>query len=787
MKALTRKALRDLNNMRAMVFVIALMIVSGVATFITLLSTLESLRITQQEYYQEYHFSNIFASLKRAPNGVASRIRTIPGINRVETRIFAGANLEVKGFGETIRGLFISLPDKGQPLLNDLYLRSGHLPAPYSTNEVVVGDAFADAHKLKIGEKMTAVINGRQKEIKVVGIGLSPEFIYQANPRTVAPDFERFAIMWMARSALESAYDMKGAFNNVTASTTYQANDADIIQQLDRILEPYGGLGATGRKDQSSHFYITEELNQLGQMATIIPAIFLGVAAFLLNVVLGRLIKTQQVQIATLKAFGYRNTEIGWHYIQIVSVIVVIGLIGGVLFGMYLGKLLAGVYANYYRFPFLRYQLGLGVLLAAAAVSFGSAYLGVIMAVHRAVKMPPAEGMRPDTPKIYKRSLIEKAGFSGLLDQPTKMILRQLSYHRLKTVFSVFGIGFAAALVVLGRMSKDSVSYAVEVEFRQSRPYDLSLLFEDATSAHAIMELNRIPGVHYAEGYRTIPVRMRYGHRSYLTSIQAYPGNRKLRILFDTRQHEVTLPDHGILLTKKLGDILHVKKGDTIRVEILEQSRRVMQLPVTGFMNQYFGLSGYMTLEELNRVLPEKNLVSGAYLNIDRSSEARIIHTLQQSPKVGDMISMQKTIQKFYDSTAQTWLIMAFFVSLFAAATAFSVVYNNARISLSERSRDLATLRVLGLTRGEIAYILLGELWIVVFLAIPVGIVLGWALTAFLVWSLQTDLYRIPMHITSETIALAILTVILSAVLSSLALRRHLNRLDLIEVLKTRE
>lgn len=770
-----------------MVLVIALMIVSGVATFITLLSTLESLRSTQQDYYQEYYFSNIFASLKRAPNSVAERIRAIPGINRVETRIFAGANLEVAGFGETIRGLFISLPDRGQPLLNKLYLRSGRLPKPYSTDEVVMGDAFAEAHKLKIGDRLKAVINGRQKEIKVVGIGLSPEYIFQANPRTVAPDFERFAIIWMARSALESAYDMKGAFNNVTASTTYQANDADIIQQLDQILEPYGGLGATGRKDQPSHFYITEEFNQLGQMATIIPAIFLGVAAFLLNVVLGRLIKTQQVQIATLKAFGYRNTEIGWHYIQIVSVIVIIGLIGGVLIGTYLGKLLAGVYADYYRFPFLRYRLGFGVFTAAAVISFASAYLGVIMAVHRAVVLPPAEGMRPETPKIYKRSVIEKMGFSGLMDQPTKMILRQLSYHRLKTMFSILGIGFAAALVILGRMSEDSVSYAVEVEFREARPYNLSVLFEDATSAHAIMELSRVPGVQYVEGYRTVPVRMRFGHRSYLTSIQAYPRKRKLRILFDTNQHDVTLPDHGILLTKKLGEILHVNIGDTVRVEILEQSRRVINMPVTGFMNQYFGLSGYMTMEEMNRVLPEKNLVSGAYMNIDRSSEARIIHTLQQSPKVGDMISMQKTIEKFYNSTAQTWLIMAFFVMLFAAATAFSVVYNNARISLSERSRDLATLRVLGLTRGEIAYILLGELWIVVLLAIPVGIILGYALTAFLVWSLQTDLYRIPMNITSATYALAISTVVISALLSSVALRSHMNRLDLIEVLKTRE
>jgi len=787
MKAIRWKLIRDLNNMRAMVFVIALMIVSGVATFVTLLSTLDSLKSTQQAYYHEFYFSNIFASLKRAPNSVVSRIREIPGINRVEARIFAGANLELTGFDETIRALFISLPDEDEPLLNRLYLRSGRRPAAYTSDEAVVGDAFAEAHHLKIGDRMTAIINGHQKFIRVVGIGLSPEFIYQANPGSIIPDFERFAILWIGRNSLEAAYDMQGAFNNVTASLTYHANEAEIIRQLDKILGPYGGLGARGRIDQQSHFYITEELNQLSQMATIIPTIFLVVAAFLLNVVIGRLIQTQQGQIAILKAFGYSNSEIGWHYVQMVSVIVIIGLTGGVVLGMYLGKLLAGVYADFYRFPFLHYRLDLKVLLAATGVSFGAAFAGVFFAVRRAVLLPPAQGMLAETPKVYKQNWIEKIGLATHLDQPTKMILRQLSRHRLKTMLSILGIAFAASLVMLGRMSEDSVNYAVEIEFRQAQPYDLSVSFEEAVSDHALMELKRIPGVYYAEAYRDVPVRLRFKHRDYLTSIQAYPKERILKPLLDENHQEVPLPDYGLLLTEKLGDILGVKPGDTLSVEVLEKSRRQIKLPVAGFMNQFFGLSGYMSLEELNRVLPEKNLISGIYMNLDDHLEDEITKELKKSPRVAEILSSQRIIDKFYESTAQTWLIMAFFVSLFAAATAFSVVYNNARISLSERSRELASLRVLGFTRGEISYILLGELWIVVLLAIPVGMVLGWALTFFMVWSLETDLYRIPMNVTTITYSLSAVTVIISALVSSVVLRRRLNKLDLIGVLKTRE
>jgi putative ABC transport system permease protein len=787
MQAINLKLLRDLYHMRGMVVVISLMIISGVATYITLLSTLDSLRATQQGYYQEYHFSNLFASLKRAPNSTVTAIREIPGINRVETRILAGANVTVPGYDKTVRGLFISLPNEGESLLNRVHLREGSIPEPFHANQVIVGDAFAEAHHLKPGDELTVTMNGRLNNLVISGIGLSPEFIYQSSPGSIIPDFESFGIFWMRRASLEAAFDMHGAFNNLVASTTWQADEADIIQRLDRILEPYGGLGATGRSNQQSHFYITEELNQLGQLATIIPVIFLGIAAFLLNIVIGRLIQTQQGQIAILKAFGYSNTEIGWHYILMVSVIVIIGFAAGILLGMYLGELMAGLYASFYRFPFLDYRLNFPVFVSAALVSFGAAFIGVMFAVRKAVLLPPAEGMRPEPPLIFRRNIVERIALLRRLDQPSKMILRQLSYHRFKTAFSIIGIAFAASLVIIGRMSNDSVNHAVEVEFRRAQPSDLSLSFDEAISDNVIFEINRIPGIHYTEPYRVIPVRMRNEHRSYLTSVQAFPDDMQLRLLMDADQNPVHLPPYGIMLTQRLGELLGLQTGDTVRVEFLDTSRRSVEIPVAGFINQYFGLSGYMRMDALNRLLPDQNMISGAYLNIDRSREEAVTSELRKSPFIAEITSNRTVIENFYESTAQTWLIMAFIVSLFAGATAFSVVYNNARISLSERSRELASLRVLGYTKGEIAYILLGELWIIVLIAIPIGLILGTGMTAWIIHSLETDLYRIPMDISSTTYTMAALTVILSAIISGWVLRSKLNRLDLISVLKTRE
>lgn len=787
MRAMNRKLLRDISNMWGMVFVIALMIICGSATYITFLSTLDSLRQSQESYYQDYYFSNIFASLKRAPNSLASRIREIEGVNRVETRIQAGVNLEVPGFNETVTGMITSLPDEREPLLNRLYLREGRLPNPYVENEIVLGEGFAEGHAFSTGDKLSAVINGKVTEFTIVGIGSSPEFIFQGQPGNASGDLLRFAIMWMRRAPLEAAYDMEGAFNNTVLSVTRGTNQKDVIASLDRILKPHGGLGAISREDQSSHFFITEELNQLRQIATIIPTIFILVAAFLLNVVIGRLIRTQREQIGILKAFGYSNAEVGLHYSLMVSVIVAIGLAGGILLGNDLGQRLSALYANYYRFPYLHFEINLWDIITASFISMLAAYSGVFFSVRGAVKLPPAEAMRPEQPKVYHRSLLEKMGASSLLDQPTKMILRQMGRQRLKITFGIVGVAFAAALVMLGRMSNDSVKYSVEVEFRQANLFDLGVSFREEVGEHAVMEIQRIPGVYYSEGYRAVPVRMISEHRSYLTVIEGYRPDMKLRLLLNTEQKPVSIPADGLLINRKLGEILAIGAGDTVTVEFMDGSGRMAAVPVAGFINQYFGLACYMNIEKLNSMLPEKNVVTGSNLIIDRRFEDEITATLKESPFVGEIISKQRLIERFYEATAQTWLIIALFISLFAGATAFSVVYNNARISLSERSRELASLRVLGLTRGEISYILLGELTIVVLLAIPIGFLIGWGMTYFIVWSLQTELYRIPMNVTRATYALAALVVIVSAVFSGWVVRRKLNRLDLISVLKTRE
>jgi putative ABC transport system permease protein len=787
MTALDRKLWRDLISMRGQAFAIALVIASGVATFVMSISTLDSLRLTQSTFYQEYRFAQVFASLKRAPESVRLRIAEIPGVAKVETRVIAAVNLDIADFPEPVTGQLISIPDAGEPLLNKLYIRQGRLVEPGRNNEVVVGEVFAQAHGFKPGDKLGAIINGRRKTLTIVGIAISPEYVYQISPGAIFPDFKRFGVLWMGRIPLSTAYDMEGAFNNVVLSLSTEARLNEVIHRLDALLETYGGLGAYGRKNQLSHRYLSEEFRQLGQMAAIFPVIFLGVAAFLLNIVVSRLVSTQREQIASLKAFGYSNLAISLHYVKLIILIVLLGVAGGLAAGAWFGKGMSEMYMDYYRFPSLTYKLRFSVGVNAALVSTAAALIGTLYAVRSAVMLRPAEAMRPEPPSIYRESLVERMGLKQLLSQPSRMIIRHIERKPVKALLSAIGISLACAIMMVGSFFKDAVDFMVMVQFGLSQREDLAVTFVEPTSRRALYELQRLPGVKYGEVFRAVPARFRFQHRSYRGSIQGVEPGSDLQRLLNAELQPIEPPAAGIMLTDHLGKMLGVRPGDLLTVEVLEGSRPIRQITVAALVSQYIGVSGYMQIDALNRFMREGNAVSGVNLAMDERYKSEIYNALKEMPRVAGIVQRKEAVKNFYKTMGEQILVFAFFNTLLAATIAFGVVYNSARIALSERSRELASLRVMGFTRAEISYILLGELAVLTLVAIPLGFVIGYSLCAYMIIYLQTDLFRIPLILEPSTYAFAASVVVVSAGISGLIVRRKLDRLDLIAVLKTKE
>lgn len=787
MKTIDLKMLRDLWNMRGQIIAIGFVIIAGVSVYVTMSSVSETLQGTLDTYYKDYGFADGFASVRRAPESVSERLRTIPGVNQAETRVVASVNLEIPGFDDPVTGQIVSIPEARQPQLNRLFIREGRLTEPGREDEVVLNEIFAEAHDLDPGADLTAIINGNRKTLTVVGIALSPEFLFQIQPGGLFPDPERYGVMWMGRRALASAYDMEGAFNNISFTLAPGALAEDVIDRVDHHLEAYGGQGAYAREDQQSHNLISEELNQLAAMAFILPMIFLAVAAFLLNIVVSRLIALQREQIAILKAFGYSSLAVAMHYLKLVLLIALAGTVAGTVLGIWMGGAMAEMYLEYYNFPFLEYRLSLSVVLTAVVLTGGASLAGAAMAVRRALQLPPAEAMRPAPPPKFRSTIVERLGLQGLFDQPTRIILRNLERQWVKAALTVVGISSSCAILIMGLFWGDSFDYIIDVQYGIAQREDITVSFIEPTSENAIHELNSLPGVQYAEPFRAVPVRLWNGHRSYDTGIEGISPKPTLRRIIDTNLQPISIPAEGIVLTQNLAGILNVEPGDEITVEVMEGRRYKRKIPVSGLNEQFLGLGAYMNLDAANRLAGEGQAISGAFLMIDEQYEDELTQSLRDRPRVASIVSQDRTIAAFMDTTAESMLVMTFILSLFAGVIALGVVYNSVRISLSERDRELASMRVLGFTKGEISYILLGEMAILVILAIPLGLGIGALVSLLTASSLETEMYRIPAILGSGTFTLAATVVLVSAVISALLIHRRLNKLDLIGVLKTRE
>ena len=787
MKALDRKLLRDLMQMKGQALAISLVMACGVATFVLSLTTLGSLRNSQQTYYDRYHFADVFARVKRAPHSLAERIAEIPGVGSVQTRVVMDVTLDVPGVAEPATGRLISIPDRTTRGLNDIHLRSGRWFEPGRRGEVLVSEAFAEANHFKPGDEVKAILNGRLQPLKIVGIAMSPEYIYAIRPGELMPDDRRFGVFWMSATELAPAFNMEGAFNDVALSLTPGASEAEVIQRLDRLLDPYGCAGAYGRSEQISNKFVSNELTQLKSMAMVAPTIFLSVAAFLLNVVLSRIVNTQREQIAALRAFGYTRLQVGLHFLKLIFLLVFLGWVIGTIAGAYLGHEMTGMYAMFFRFPVFDYQFDMAIAFLALLVAGSAATLGALAAVRRAAIMPPAEAMRPEPPAKYRRTILERLGLSRFISQAMRIVLRNLERQPFRSLMTVVGIALATSVLVLGSFIQDVTEYVIDFQFTTVQRQDATITFIEPSSSAVLHEVRNMPGVIDAEPFRSVPVRMRVGHRARRLAIMGLDPQMRLFRVLDTSERLVPLPDDGLVMSDKLADLLSVKVGDVVTLEVLEGERPVRAVAVAAIMTDYTEASAYMSIAALNRLLREGDCISGAFLTLDVQERGKLYTKLKEMPKVAGVSIKEAALRSFQHTLEENLLRMRTINVIFACIIAFGVVYNSARISLAERSRELATLRVMGFTRGEISAILLGELAVLTLVAIPLGLVMGSGLAKIATVTLETETQRFPYVVNDATYAFAATITLLAACLSGLVVRRRLDDLNLVAVLKSRE
>lgn len=787
MKALTRKLVRDLAAMRGQALAIALVVAAGVAVFVAMLGALDSLTASRDSFYDQARFADVFVSVRRAPVGVAQRLAEIPGVSRVMTRVIAEATLDLPGIEESITGRVVSIQPGREAPLNALYLRSGRAPEPGRDGEVLVSEAFASARGLAPGDRMTALLNGRRYELVITGVALSPEYVFQIGSADSIPDDRRFGVLWMAEDPLAAALDMRGVTNDISIALSPGASEPEVIAAVDRVLQPYGCAGAFGRSLHASDRFVTDELRQLRTTAMFIPAIFLAVAAFLLNIVMARTVATERTQIATLKAFGYSSFRIAKHYLEQALVLAGVGAALGVALGAVLGRGMLGLYTGYYRFPVMPLSLTRRTIGIALLATLGAAAIGAFAAVRRAAREVPAEAMKPEPPARFTRTWIEDLGVTRLLSPAGRMILRGMARRPARALLAIVGMAFAAAILVVGMFAGDAFALAMDIQFSAVQSEDATVSFVRALPASAEDDLAHMPGVLRVEPMRAVGATLRSGHRTWRTALVGVPIDGDLRRLVDRDRRVHALAPEGLVLGRTVADKLDVEAGDRVIVEPLEGDRTPRPVFVSQVVDEVLGGSVMMEIGALQRFLGEERQITGALLVLDRREESVFHERVKRTPAIASVGMRRVAYQNLERMIDDNMGTMRVFEIFFAAIIAFAIVYNNARIALAERSRELASLRVLGFSRGEVSRILLGELLVSTLVAIPLGFLLGYGMAAGVAAAYATEMMRIPLVVSSATYATAALTVAVSAALSALIVRRKVDHLDLVGVLKTRD
>ncbi len=787
MRPLHRKLVRDVLAMRGQALAIALVIAAGVAMCVMYLSTFDSLQRTADRYYAQQRFADVFVSLVRAPNAVVSEVAALPGVAIAEPRVVVDVTLDVEGMDAPAAGRLVSIPADRRPRLNDLFLRAGRWIEPGRPDEVIASEAFCRAHGLQPGASVGAIVNGRRRVLTIVGIALSPEFVYTIRPGALIPDDRSYGVFWMDREALAAAFDLDGAFNDLVIDLARDASVDAVIADVDRMLEPYGSLGAVARERQASNWMLQSEFEQLRSFGVAVPLIFLAVAAFVLNVALTRAVAMQRAQIATLKAIGYGNGAIARHYLGWAVVIASIGILLGVAAGAWMGGMIVQVYNDYFRFPVLDFGLSGGVALLAGGGSLVAVALGAWAAVRRAARIPPAEAMRPEVPTRFRRSLFEARLLKPALSTSARMVLRNLERQPMRTATSVVGMACAVAILVVGFAMLESITGLIDTIFTYGQRHDVAVTFVEPRAAHAVHAIDRLPGVVQVETYRAVGARVRAGHRARTVSWQGRDVDAQLNRIVSLERRPQSLPPGGLVLSTALARALDVGPGATVQVDVLEGRRDSFLLPVAATVDDALGLSAYMERRAMHRLLRESPVVSGAYLLVDPAAEASLSRTLKATPAVADVAFIGDALRNFREIMAQNlWLTISMNV-IFAGIIAFGVVYNAARISLAERSRELASMRVLGFTRREVSAILLGELAVLTTVAIPPGILLGHALSGVISTAFSSEVMRFSIDVSARMAAWSALTVIVASTFSGLVVRRRVDHLDMVAVLKAGE
>ncbi len=789
---LDRKLLRDLYRSKSLLVAITLIITVGVMCFVTMQTSYHNLTSAKSRYYQQCRMADFWIEAKKIPLADIDDIRQLPGVAQVDTRVQFYATVDIEASVKPINGLVASLPNSRTTLINDILIQQGDYFSKQRENEVIVSDKFARQHRLFPGSRIHLLLNNRRQELIVAGTAISSEFTYLLGPGALLPDPESFGVFYVKRSYAEDIFDFEGGANLITGrfSPNLKQNSAVLLEQMEDRLDDYGIFSTYELSEQASNQFLTNEIDGLKSFASVMPTIFLLVAALILNVMLSRLVRQQRTTIGTLKAIGYSDGTIFIHFLKLGFVVGVVGSVVGSVSGFYLAAAMTVVYEQYFEFPDLCNEFHFETHLIGLIASLTCALSGSFFAARSALRLVPAEAMRPAPPQSGRAILLERiTWFWQHLSSAWRSTLRGLSRHWMRTSVAIFAAAMGSALLVTGFMMIAAQNFLIDFQFHRVSRSDVDLTFGDEISQDSLSELKRLSGVDRVEPLLSVSCTLVNGPYRKKIAIQGVSPDATLSVPRDPRGEPIGIPESGLVLDQRIAATLQVLPGDELMFTPVSGEKLTQVVRVAKLTDSFLGLSANADIGYVSRLIGESDIMNGAQLAVDSTPAHRVelYRQLKQMSNVRSINDRQQLTQVLTDTLLQNQLVMIGMLVFFSSVIFLGSILNASLVSLAERQSQVAMFRALGYGEWEIGLIFLRESVCTNSIGTLLGLPLGYLLTVLMSQSFSTDLIRLPI-VWNNWIAFA--TITLAIIFTSFAqtlVQRTINTMDFMDALKNKE
>lgn len=792
MRTLNRKLIRSIRGSCLLLLAISSIMAVGIACYVGLASGYKNLLTAKRDYYAQCRMADFTIELNKLPVPELRALEPVPGVAELRPRIKSYATVDLEEMPESVNGLVLSLPDEPAPIINNILIRRGEYFTDDRGNEVIVNESFAQQHNLAPGDAIHLTFNGQRRRLVVVGTAISSEFVYLVDRGSFNPDPEHFGAFYLKQSYLEEVLDFGGACNELLGMLAPASRDSvePILDELESRLDTYGVITTTPLADQPSNRFVTDDIYGLGIFATLLPSLFLGTAAIVLNVLMMRLVERERTTIGTLKGLGYDDWQLFWYYMRLGIVVAVFGGLLGCFGGYQLAQFLTRNFDRFFEFPKLLNQVNIDVYLTGVLIGLVCAVAGTLRGAYSVLRLDAAEAMRPKSPSIGQYIVLER--FQSLwrsLSSATRMVLRGIFRNWVRSLTGLFATAMGTGLLVCAFIVDESMMHLVNFQYRLVQRSDVDLRFEDARSGRAFDEARRLPGVDYAEPVLELACTFTNGAYRKRGSIVGLVADARLTVPHDERGRPVKIPEAGLVMTEKLAEVLHVSPGDVITVKTIKGSQRPHRVRVVKTVKSYLGLPVYANLDFLRRLVDEEVAISGAQLETDVRPESMLtLHReLKRLPVLESVIARSDRIENIINTLIATLQLETRVLIVFAAVAYFASVVNSSLISLAEREREIATLSALGYTQWQIGNLFLREIAFVNTTGMLFGLPIGYLLAWFVIELHDTELYRVPLACPASVWILACLLSLLFSLVAHAVVQRTINRTEWLELVKVKE